>query len=98
MLNLQTLIVCQILLIIKEELRWLSIGKVLSWLSELSDKIRIYFIYLKSPFSPAERLNEYSWLAMLEYMTDIFTRLNALNLSMQGEGITILMSTTRSRQ
>jgi hypothetical protein len=34
-------------------------------------------------------LNDYSWLAVLAYMTDIFTLLNALNLSMQGGGITI---------
>jgi hypothetical protein len=31
----------------------------------------------------------YSWLAVLAYMADIFTHLNALKLSMQGRGITI---------
>jgi hypothetical protein len=62
---------------------------VLSWLFELRDEIRVFFIDLESPFTLTEHLNDYSWLAMLAYMVDIFTHLNALNLSMQGGGITI---------
>ncbi|KAL4136257.1 hypothetical protein QTP88_007808 [Uroleucon formosanum] len=36
-----------------------------------------------------ERVNDYSWLATLAYLSDIFTHLNALNLSLQGTHITI---------
>jgi hypothetical protein len=62
---------------------------VLSRLFELRDEVRVFFIDLESPFTLTERLNDYSWLAVLAYMADIFTHLNTLNLSMQGGGITI---------
>jgi hypothetical protein len=62
---------------------------VLSRLFESRDEIRIFFIDLEPPFALTERLNEYSWLAVLVYMADIFTHLNVINLGMQGGGITI---------
>jgi hypothetical protein len=65
----------------------LSRGKVLSRLFELRDEIRVFCIDLESPFALTERLNDCSWLAVLAYMADIFTHLNALNFSMQGGGI-----------
>jgi hypothetical protein len=61
----------------------------LSRLFESRDEIRVFFIDLGSPFALTVRLNDYSWLAVLAYMADIFTHLNTLNLSMQGGGITI---------
>jgi hypothetical protein len=76
-------------LLLDSEVRWLLRGEVLSRLFGLRDEIRVFFIDLESPFALTERLNYYFWLAVLAYVADIFTHLNALNLSMQGGGITI---------
>jgi len=54
----------------------------------LKDEVRLFFIEHKS-FSLSERVNDYSWLATLAYQSDIFTYLNALNLSLQGTHVTI---------
>jgi len=37
----------------------------------------------------SERLNDFSWLASLAYLSDIFAHLNELNLSLQGSHVTI---------
>ncbi|KAL4113130.1 hypothetical protein QTP88_016813 [Uroleucon formosanum] len=75
-------------LLLHSEIRWLSRGKVFSRLFEFKDEVRLFFIEHKS-FSLSERVNDYSWLAILAYLSDIFTHLNALNLNLQGTHITI---------
>jgi hypothetical protein len=76
-------------LLLHTEVLWLFRGIVLSRIFELRNEIRVFFIDLESPFALTELLNDYSWSAVLAYMADIFTHLNALNLSMQGGGVTI---------
>jgi hypothetical protein len=77
-------------LLLHSKIRWLSRSKVLfSRLFELKDEVRLFSIEHKS-FSLSERVNDYSWLATLAYLSDIlFTHLNALNLSLQGIQVTI---------
>lgn len=63
---------------------------MLSHLFELRDEVRLFFIEYKS-FSLSKRENDYSWLATLAYLSDIFkTHLNTLNLSLQGLHVSII--------
>jgi len=75
-------------LLLNSEIRLLSRGIVLSRLFELKDEVRLFFIEHKS-FSLSEHVNDYSWLAILAYLSNIFTHLNALNLSLQEIHVTI---------
>lgn len=74
--------------LLHSEIRWLSLGKVLSRLLGLRVEVRLFFIEHKN-FSLSERVNDYSWLATLVYLSDIFTHLNVLNLSLQGIRVTV---------
>ena len=53
----------------------------------MRDEIRL-FLYDKS-FQGKEWFNNFSWLAIVAYMSDIFAYLNELNLSLQGKSVTI---------
>lgn len=74
-------------LLLHSQVRWLSSGKVLTRIFELRDEIRL-FLHDKT-FYGSEWFNNFSWLAMVAYMSDIFTHLNGLNLSLQGRTVTI---------
>jgi len=56
-----------------------------SCLYELRDEEKLFFIKHKL-YLLSERLNDYSWLATLAYLSDL---LFALNLSLQGINVTI---------
>ncbi|CAI6357184.1 unnamed protein product [Macrosiphum euphorbiae] len=72
-------------LLLHSEIRWLSRGKVLSRLFELYMRLN----YFSSNINHHLRLNDFSWLASLAYLSDIFSHLNVLNLSLQGSHVTI---------
>ena len=68
------------------EIRWLTRGKVLSRLFELREEVQI-FLYERHDLY--NRMHDTQWLTKLAYLSDIFSTLNGLNLSLQGKDTTI---------
>ncbi|KAE8298778.1 Zinc finger BED domain-containing protein 5 Transposon-derived Buster1 transposase-like protein [Larimichthys crocea] len=64
------------------ESRWLSRGKVLSRVFELRDEIRIFLEEEENEL--AHKFNNNKFLMKLAYLSDMFQKLNELNLQMQG--------------
>jgi hypothetical protein len=64
------------------EVRWLSRGRVLSRLVELSEEVKQFLRERNSAL--VEHLLDEEWMAKLAYMADIFSLLNELNISLQG--------------
>ncbi|XP_060847248.1 zinc finger BED domain-containing protein 5-like [Rhopalosiphum padi] len=73
------------------EVRWLSRGKTLVRLLALRNELYIFFT--DHPFN---LLTDKIWLFRLSYLADIFTKLNEVNLSIQGK-ITIVFTTNEIR-
>ena len=65
----------------------MSHGKVLVRLFELRKEPSLFFMDHKFPFS--DRLTDSLWLQRLAYLSDIFSRLNETNLSLQGRDVTV---------
>lgn len=74
-------------LLLHTDVRWLYRGKVLTRLFELRDEIRLFLI--DAHFELTECFNDFNWLAKVAYLTDIFTKLNELNLCLQGTVVNI---------
>ena len=69
------------------EIRWLSSGEVLTTLAELREKVAMF---LEGKCDFAKYLRDEEFIPRLTYLADIFSRLNELNLYLQGtEGISI---------
>ncbi|XP_075325271.1 LOW QUALITY PROTEIN: zinc finger BED domain-containing protein 5-like [Odontesthes bonariensis] len=69
------------------EVRWLSRGRVLSRLFELHREV---LMFLQDKTFPLSHLSEDTvWLSELAYLSDIFLRLNDLNLGLQGLSVNV---------
>ena len=69
-------------LLFHAEVRWLSRGHVFTRLFELREEVEIFLHERKS--SLENLLTDEMWKAKLAYLADIFSRLNDLNISLQG--------------
>ncbi|XP_049322931.1 zinc finger BED domain-containing protein 5-like [Astyanax mexicanus] len=65
------------------EARWLSRGKVLSRVFELRTEIRV-FLEEERMYEAAGKFGDQPFLMKLAYLSDVFAKLNELNLQLQG--------------
>jgi hypothetical protein len=70
-------------LLFHSEIRWLSCGTVLKMLFELRHEVHL-FLNNMNPLS--SHFEDKTWLCQLAYLTDIFSKLNDLNLNLEGNG------------
>ena len=71
------------------EVRWLSKGRILNRLFELSQQVYIFLSHKCSPL--ADHYVDDYFCAKLAYLTDVFDELNQLNLSMQGRNNSLFL-------
>ncbi|KRZ00159.1 Zinc finger BED domain-containing protein 5 [Trichinella zimbabwensis] len=72
---------CHKSLLFHSEVRWLSRGKVLTRLVELREEVAIF---LKGQSDYSKVLRDEKFVIKLTYLADIFSKLNELNLYLQG--------------
>jgi hypothetical protein len=70
-------------LLLHNEVRWLSHGNVLCRLSQVRGEVHLF---LRDMLSLAKIFEDEEWLCKCFYLTDIFQKLNELNLALQGFG------------
>jgi hypothetical protein len=70
-------------LLFHSEIRWLSLGTVLKRLFELRHEVHLF---LKNVTPLSSHFEDEAWLCRLAYLTDIFSKLNEVNVNLQGNG------------
>uniref|UniRef100_A0A8C6UXW9 Uncharacterized protein n=1 Tax=Neogobius melanostomus TaxID=47308 RepID=A0A8C6UXW9_9GOBI len=70
-------------LLFHTDVRWLPRGKTLLRLYELHNEVNVFL--KEHPHSLAVVFEDAEWVARLAYLADVFSKLNELNLSLQGK-------------
>ncbi|XP_050058667.1 zinc finger BED domain-containing protein 5-like [Aphis gossypii] len=74
-------------LLLHTEVRWLFRGKILTRIFELRDEVRAFF--LEHNFELKDRFLDQMWLLKVAYLSDIFTKINELNFTLQGRHVNV---------
>jgi len=80
-------------LLLHTEVRWLSRGKALFRLFSLLDEVTLFL--QQHNFPSYDLVSNKHWQYKLAYLSDIFSKLNELNLSLQGKTINILSANSK---
>ena len=70
------------------EVRWLSSGRLLTHFFELREEVKA--LLKKRDYDLSKEIESQEFNQMLAYLSDIFTRMNDLSVSMQEKNISIL--------